>query len=56
MSKIKQLLGNDEAKRFDTLYGRRSEFLHDGAGRGVLGEAADAALEISWKLLSAEVR
>jgi hypothetical protein len=56
MSKIKHLLGNDEAKRFDALYGRRSDLLHDGAGRGVLGEAANAALDICWKLLSAEVR
>jgi hypothetical protein len=55
MSKIKQLLGNDKAKRFDALYRRRSDFLHDGAGRGTLGEAANAALEISWNLLLADI-
>jgi hypothetical protein len=55
MSKIKQLLGNDKAKQFDALYRRRSDFLHDGAGRGTLGEAANAALEICWKLLLADI-
>jgi hypothetical protein len=55
MSKIKQLLGNNKAKRFDALYGRRSDFLHDGAGRGTLGEAANAALEICWNLLLADI-
>ena len=46
MSKIRRLLGDDKAEMFDTLYGRRSGFLHDGSGRGSLGDAADAALEI----------
>jgi hypothetical protein len=55
MGKIKQLLGNDEAKQFDDLYRRRSEFLHDGAGRGTLGEAANPALKICWKLLLADI-
>lgn len=55
MSKIKQLLGNDKAKRFDALYRQRSDFLHDGAGRGTLGEAANAALGICWNLLLADI-
>jgi len=54
-SKIRQLLGNDKAKKFDALYGRRSNFLHDGSGRGTLGDAADAALEIGLELLSADI-
>jgi hypothetical protein len=56
MSKIKELLGDAKAKQFDTLYGRRSNFLHDGEGRGTFGEAAQAALEISLELLFAEFR
>jgi hypothetical protein len=33
-SQIKQLIGDDKAKKFDALYVRRSNFLHDGSGRG----------------------
>ena len=40
MSRIKQFTGDDKAKKFDVLYGRRSDCLHDGRGRGTLGEAA----------------
>jgi hypothetical protein len=54
-SKIKQLIGDDKAKTFDALYGRRSNFLHDGGGRGTLGDAADAALEIGLELLLADI-
>ncbi len=39
-SKIKQLFGDDKADKFDALYGLRSNFLHDGSGRGSLGDAA----------------
>jgi len=54
-SKIRQLIGDDKAKKFEALYGRRSNFLHDGSGRGTLGEAADAALEIGLELLLADI-
>jgi hypothetical protein len=54
-SKIRQLIGNDKAQEFDALYGRRSNFLHDGGGRGTLGDAADAALEIGLELLLADI-
>jgi hypothetical protein len=54
-SKIKQLIGNDKGKKFDALYVRRSNFLHDGSGRGTLGDAADAALDIGLELLLADI-
>lgn len=53
--KINRLLGEDKAKKFDALYGQRSSFLHDGSGRGTLGDAADAALEIGLELLLADI-
>jgi hypothetical protein len=55
MSKIKQLIGNDKAKKFDALYGQRSDFLHDGRGRRSLGDATNAALEIGLELLLADI-
>jgi hypothetical protein len=55
MSKIRQLIGDDKTKKFDALYDRRSNFLHDGRGRGTLGDAADAALEIGLELLLADI-
>jgi hypothetical protein len=55
MSKIRQLIGDDKAKKFDALYARRSKFLHDGGGRGTLGDAADAALETGLELLLADI-
>jgi hypothetical protein len=54
-SKIRQLIGDDKAKKFHALYSRRSNFLHDGGGRGTLGDAADAALEIGLELLLADI-
>ena len=54
-SKIKQLIGDDKAKKFEALYDQRSKFLHDGSGRGTLGDAADAALEIGMELLLADI-
>jgi hypothetical protein len=54
-SKIKRLIGDDKAKKFEALYGRRSTFLHDGSGRGTLGDAADATLEIGLELLLADI-
>jgi hypothetical protein len=54
-SKIKHLIGDDKVKEFDALYGRRSNFLHDGGGRGTLGDVAEAALEIGLELLLADI-
>lgn len=56
MSQIKRLLGNAKARRFDKLYKQRSKLLHDGRGRGTLGEAANSALEIALELLLANVQ
>jgi hypothetical protein len=55
VSKIKQLIGDDKAKRFETLYDQRSKFLHDGAGRGTLDAPAAAALELGLELLLADI-
>ncbi len=54
-SKIRHLIGDDKVQKFDALYSRRSNFLHDGGGRGTLGDAADAALEIGLELLLADI-
>ena len=54
-SKIKQLLGDDKAEKFEDLYSLRSSFLHDGSGRGTLDGAAGAALEIGLELLLADI-
>jgi hypothetical protein len=54
-SKIKRLLGDGNAKRFEGLYERRSDFLHDGRGRGTLGEDVNVALDISLALLLADI-
>jgi hypothetical protein len=54
-SKIKQLIGDDKTKKFDALYDQRSNFLHDGSGRGTLSAAADAALDIGLELLLADI-
>jgi hypothetical protein len=54
-SKIKQLIGDGKAKKFDALYERRSNLLHNGSGRATLGDAADAALEIGLELLLADI-
>ena len=56
MSKIKQLIGDDKAKKFDALYASRSDFLHDGNGRGAVGEATTAALDIGLELLFADIK
>jgi hypothetical protein len=56
LSKIKQLIGDDKAKQFETIYDQRSKFLHDGAGRGTLGAPADAALELGLELLLADIK
>jgi hypothetical protein len=54
-SKVKQLIGDKKADTFDDLYEQRSKFVHDGSGRGTLGPAADAALEIGLALLLADI-
>jgi hypothetical protein len=54
-SKIKQLIGDEKAEKFDALYARRSNFLHDGSGRGTLGAPAAAALELRLELLLADI-
>jgi hypothetical protein len=55
MSKIRQLIGEEKAKKFDALYDRRSNFLHDGRGRGTLHDASVAALEVGLELLLADI-
>jgi hypothetical protein len=55
MSKIRRLLTSDTAKQFDDLYAQRSNFLHDGRGRGMLGDPANRAFEICMELLLADV-
>jgi hypothetical protein len=54
-AKIKQLLGDNKAKQFQTLYDQRSRFIHKGAGRGTLNAPAGAALELAWELLLADI-
>jgi hypothetical protein len=55
-SKIKEMIGADKAKQFDTLYNRRSKFLHNGDGRGNLDRPANDALELGLELLLADMR
>lgn len=55
MSKIRQLLDDEKAKKFEALYDQRSKFLHDGSGRGTLGNAAEAVLEIGMDPLLADI-
>jgi hypothetical protein len=56
MSKIKQLIGDDKAKQFDTLYNKRSNFLHNGEGRGTLDRPAEEALDLGLELLLADMK
>ena len=42
-------------RKFEALYGLRSNFLHDGTGRGTLGDAAHGAFEIGLELLLADI-
>jgi hypothetical protein len=56
MSKIRQLLGNEQATLFDEMYSLRSSFLHDGHGRGRLGEAAVTVFELCRNLLPADIQ
>lgn len=56
MMKFRALRSAGDAKAFDELYGLRSNFVHDGVGRGALNEAADKALQLAVDLLVAELR
>jgi len=38
LKKIRELLDRSTAKRFDELYGLRSKFVHEGVGRGNVGQ------------------
>jgi hypothetical protein len=55
MSKLRLLLGNQQASEFDKLYNLRSKFLHEGLGRGQLLDPANAALDLGQELLLADV-
>ncbi len=56
MTKFRALRSAAEAKTFDGLYKMRSEFVHDGIGRGTLSEANNTALQLATDLLEAELR
>jgi hypothetical protein len=55
-NKFRTLRSTAEAKVFDDLYRKRSKLVHEGVGRGQLGEAADTALKLATDLLEAELR
>jgi len=56
MTKIRSLCSNAEATEFDKLYEKRSRLVHEGIGRGELGEAANAALRLAVSLLKSELQ
>jgi hypothetical protein len=55
-SKITTLLSPDEADRFVELYDLRSKYVHDGIGRGKVGERFGDVLNIAVELLRADIR
>ena len=55
MTKCRTLLNDSQAKEFDSLYALRSDFLHDGRGRGQLSEASNKAFRLAIALLTAEL-
>jgi hypothetical protein len=55
LGKFRALLGPDQARAFDRLYGRRGEFLHEGQGRGDLHAGANEARDLATRLLEAEL-
>jgi Apea-like HEPN len=55
-SKITGLLTPKKAKRFAKLYGLRSNYVHDGKGRGKVGKHSDEILNIAVELLKADIR
>ena len=56
MAKIRKLIGNDVAKKFDGLYAQRSKLVHEGIGRGTVGGSGAEALEIGLSLLLADMK
>jgi hypothetical protein len=55
--KITSLLDQQRFKEFDeTLYPARSDFLHEGKGRGVVGRHAEDALTMAVELLEADLQ
>jgi hypothetical protein len=55
MAKIRNLLGETDAKMFDKLYAKRGKFVHDGLMRGKLQDASNAALDVATRLLLADI-
>jgi hypothetical protein len=55
LTKLRTRLGNKAARDFDRLYGLRSEYVHEGKGRGSLSEPANEALRIARDLLFADI-
>jgi hypothetical protein len=55
LKKLRELLGQPTAKRFDELYGLRSKLVHKGVGRGRVGQFTDEVLEIAISLLQADL-
>lgn len=56
LAKFKSLISDDSAQRFDRLYQLRSKFVHDGRGRGDLGEASLEAFDLATELLQKDLR
>lgn len=55
LGKIRERLGDASAKEFDRLYGLRSDYVHEGKGRGFLSMPADEALSMAKRLLFSEI-
>ncbi len=56
LSKIRMRLGDEAAKDFDQLYALRSQYVHEGRGRGSLSAPAAEAWQIAKALLLAEIK
>ncbi|KCZ88019.1 hypothetical protein HJA_10570 [Hyphomonas jannaschiana VP2] len=56
MKKLRSLLGDEDAKRFDKLYALRSSYVHEGKGRGDLQESIPIALDIAIRLLETDTQ
>lgn len=55
MGKFRTLVSDEAAIAFDCLYGQRSKLVHDGFGRGQLGEANNEALDLAVALYRADL-
>jgi len=56
-AKIETLLGPDKAEKFnEQFYGLRSDYLHDGTGRGEVGKHAHEVLQLAVELLEADIQ